>query len=398
MSGISVPTMDDFNALVARVATLEGEFTSLDQRVTALEESNVAPPPTYAATLDAASGGDDTAMINEKLQLAATNGGGTVYAPGGNIWRHDGLIEVPGGVSLQGDGDGSELRSTNQNGDGWPTLCVHLTGGKPGLKSLKVTTDWGGDRQGTPYAQAVWVDGADGFLIDAVHVDGAAAGGIFCERSNNGTVSNCLIENTRADGIGIGYSGSSYNTAINNTVDNAGDDGISIVSYTDDPQSTGIKILNNTVRNGAFARGIVDVGGMDCEIRGNIVSNIRCAGIFTIQDEYWGTYAPTRTVVDGNAVSNCAQPGCGYAANYQFDVNTTEATATNNVSSQPGADDYAVHSSATVTGSGNQPPQAVTATKNIHPPTDRSSYGKPRPKLPLKPPARRERQRVAQRT
>lgn len=335
---VQVPTAEEFRALEARVAALEAD-----------------KEPPYAAILDPASGGDDTAMINDRLSRAATHGG-IVYAPGGNVWRHDGMLEIPGGVTLQGDGETSEFRATNQATDGWPHLAIHLTGYKPGLIRVRVTNDWTGERQGTPTAQAVWVDQADGFVVDAVHVMGAAAGGVFCERSNHGVVSNCHIEDTLADGIGIGYSGSSFNTAVNNMIERAGDDGISVVSYTDDPQSTSNVIQANEVLNGRYARGIVDVGGKGTVIRDNTIENMPACGILTIEDAFWGTYASTDAVVRDNQVSGCAQPGSGYAANYQFDVGTQNATALDNVSTNPGGGHYAVHETATVTGSGNQPP------------------------------------------
>lgn len=337
---VSVPTAEDYAALEARVA--------------ALEKGQNLPPEPERIALPPATGGDDTAAINDALQAAAAHGG-TVYAPGANCWRHDNLIEIPGGVTLQGDGDASEFRSTSQLTDGWPKLCIRLTGSKPALKSVKVTTDWHGERQGTPHAQAIWVDNATDFVVDNVHVVGAAAGGIFCEKSKYGVVSNCHVEDTLADGIGIGYSGSSYNTAINNVVERAGDDGISVVSYTDDPQSTGNVIQSNTVSNSTYARGIVDVGGKGTLIKGNIVENCPACGILTIEDVYWGTYASTAAIVQDNRVTGCAQPGSGYAANYQFDVGTVDATVINNVSVLPGGDHYAVHATATVTGGGNQP-------------------------------------------
>lgn len=333
----TVPTQSDFAALEARVAALE---------------SSQPQPPSPPTTLAPATGGDDTAMINAALQAATS---GAVYAPGGNVWRHDGMIEIPNNVTLQGDGDTSEFRSTNQNTDGWPQHAIHLTGAKPALKRVKVTTDWRGDRQGTPTAQAVWVDQATDWTVDHVHVQGSAAGGIFVERSSYGTVTNCLVENTKADGIGIGYSGSSYNAATDNTVDNAGDDGISVVSYTDAPQSTGNVIKGNTVSNGTYARGIVDVGGLGTVIQDNVVENMPACGILTIEDTNWNTYASTDAIVQGNHVSNCAQPGSGYSANYQFDIGTRNAAVINNVSTNPGGEHYAVHVTATITSGGNQP-------------------------------------------
>lgn len=340
--------------MTATVPTAE-EFAALEARVAALERSQTVPPDELHAALDPATGGDDTAMINARLQAAASAGGGVVYAPGGNVWHHDGIIEIPGGVTLEGDGDSSEFISTSQITDGWPKLCIRLSGAQPGLKTVKVSTDWRGERQGTPHAQAVWVDGANGFLVDGVHVSGSAAGGIFVERSNHGLVSNCHVENTLADGIGIGYSGSSHNTCVSNVVERAGDDGISVVSYTDDPQSTGNVIQSNTVSDGMYARGIVDVGGLGTIIKGNIIENCPACGILTIEDVFWGTYASTDAVIDGNRVTNCAQPGSGYSANYQFDVGTRNAMVTNNVSQNPGGEHYAVHDTASVMGSGNQP-------------------------------------------
>lgn len=336
-------------------AALEARVTSLEQRVDELENPS-DPPAADTLTLPPATGSDDTRAINDMLRQAA-DFGGSVYAPGGNCWLHAGVIEVPGGVSLLGDGPTSEFRSTDQSADGWPQHAIHLTGDKPVLQDIKVSTEWRGSRQGTPTAQAVWVQ-ATNFRVSAVYVSGSAAGGIFCgeQPCSDGLVEACVVENTLADGIGIAHVGATRNKAVGNTVRNAGDDSISIVCYADKPQAEDCIIEGNICVDGAYARGIADVGGLRTVIRKNRVDNMPACGILTIRDDHWGTHAPEGTLIESNFVSRCANPGSGYSANYQIDNGSVNVTVRGNTSEAPGGDHYSKSPTATATFEDNVPP------------------------------------------
>jgi len=391
-NGTQVPTMEEFEALTARVVQLENNDELQDNRLDELEGNNgggevPVPPVEYDVIVEKPSAdGNNTTEINNAIKQAAAMGGErTVYIDAGD-YPHDGIIELTGGITLCGAGSSTVIRSTNQNGDGWPTLCIHMTGEAPTLRNLKITTDWNGDRQGTPYAQAVWVDRANRFYISGVHVVGAGAGGLYCETSTNGIVEDNEVQDTLADGIGIGYSGSSFNIARRNNVHNTGDDNISICSYKSYDQSTGNTIEDNICDGSWFARGIVDLGGKDTIIRRNTVRGAKAAGIFTIRDDLCDTYECTNCLIEDNLVDGCCDPSSGYVANYQICQDTKNVSVINNISMNPKREHYSVGANCTGHFEGNEPPpgadvQAMKQSHNIDP----KRFMRPAPKLPPKP-------------
>lgn len=322
-----------------------------------------APSATFYASLPNPSGGDDTAAIN--AVLASAPAGSVIYAPGGNTWQHNGIIEIKD-CTLQGNGDTSVLLATDTSGN--PNLSVVLTGTKPGLSYLKLTTLYptgencspgdgsgNGYRTSNSYGHMVYVArGTTGWLIDHVHMIGGASGGIYCAGTGAGLASNCAVEYALADGIGL-YEGTSNAKVQACTVTGCGDDGISIVSYTSDTQSTGNIITGNTVTGGYWGRGITDVGGSGSQITNNAIVGYFAAGLWIAQDNGAGTYAPSGGLADSNTVSNCAAPASGYRANFEVDGPTTGYTLSNNKSVSPQEGDYFIASGCQVACSNNQP-------------------------------------------
>jgi hypothetical protein len=105
---------------------------------------------------------------------------------------------------------------------------------------------------------------------------------------------------TLADGI-TNTNGASGTTIAGNLVNGSGDDGISIVSYNNNPIVTNITVKNNTIQNQVGGRGLSDVGGNGNVYNGNIVSNPDgYADMYIAAESEWSTFGIANVTVTGN--------------------------------------------------------------------------------------------------
>ena len=124
-------------------------------------------------------------------------------------------------------------------------------------------------------------------VIDAANVTvgnvtiiGSAAAGVFVHHANNFQLDDVRVEDTRADGIHV--TGASRNGQINiPTTARTGDDGVAVVSYSDDPGPCADIVINSPVVNGTrWGRGVSVVGGEHVSIQNLRVSETSGAGVY----------------------------------------------------------------------------------------------------------------------
>lgn len=182
------------------------------------------------------------------------------------------------------------------------------------------TEDWNapsGLAISTSSSHGIIFDTITGFRIDNVLVSGRFRMGIHIRNVSRGTISGCTVFNTAYDGIHT-TNGSTDVSIIGNHVVNSGDDGIPIVSYnTDAAQNQRIIVTGNTVKNSRNARGLVCLGGLDCEFTGNIVQQVasRALLISSITAATGDTWAATNCVAASNLLENAAAMGVQISGN-----------------------------------------------------------------------------------
>lgn len=128
----------------------------------------------------------------------------------------------------------------------------------------------------------LYFNGATSYMAKNVHVKNSPSVGIWNKNSSSdGVVTNCYLEHNYADSIAT-YHGANNITVQNNYVYQSGDDGISVVSFNDNPPlCRNIVIVGNRITDNIFARGIAVVGGENVSIERNYIKNVTTnAGIY----------------------------------------------------------------------------------------------------------------------
>lgn len=178
----------------------------------------------YFAAADGVS--DDTAAIQDALDDAGANGGGTVYLPAGK-YRVDGHLEVPAGVELRGAQDvpfhtmshGTVLYAyavgDAGHADGTPFIKLNsdvLLGGS-GIRGILIWYPEQDIDNVTAYPWAIQSQGPDCWII-YTNVSNAYQGADFGTYNNNGHVIDYLSGAGLKTGLFVG------NTATEGWVEN----------------------------------------------------------------------------------------------------------------------------------------------------------------------------------
>jgi len=185
---------------------------------------------------------------------------------------------------------------------------------------------------------AIYMNGTN-WLIDSLWVRHEGAG--IWASGTNGTVQNCRLNNTWADGINInnGNGGTGYTVGNNLIVQNnfirgSGDDGLAINDSNDNPatqqEMLNPTVLNNTVVAPWWANLIGVYGGADVLVANNLVhDSVKLYGIFIGGYDSTGKGAPLETArVQGNTVIRGGS--YGYAnRNAGIGVGETETASAN---------------------------------------------------------------------
>ncbi len=182
--------------------------------------------------------------------------------------------------------------------------AVILRGANVSLRSLKITSPTASKRVGPYNSGGVYVDHANGFLVQGVTVSRVENIGIVVLGGANGTIADNVVTGSFADGIHL-TGGSHDITVRNNQVHDTGDDMIAVVSYLDDAVACfDITITDNDVSGQTWGRGISVVGGRNVTVRRNAIADTSGAGVLVNSDGSYGTYGTTNVQVSDNTITN----------------------------------------------------------------------------------------------
>jgi hypothetical protein len=293
--------------------------------------STVNPPPTGA--IDIRSTGarcdgsfDNSAAIASAIAAARAKRV-AVFVPGGTCAYGD-VIRLDG-AKLVGAGATSVLFALNPL-----RTSIIVTGNGAEVSHLKLAGRRASTRQAHFDATRIALIGATNFVIDKVTIDGASAAGIQTGRAaNNGRITNSVIRNTLADAIHLSDR-ASYITVSNNRIENAGDDGIAVVSYRSQGALVNhITARNNIVVNNKGGRQMSVVGGSNVLYENNrLESNLaQAACIYIAQEAAYATYASHDIVARYNTLKACGGAATGhggvhiYSSGEGYNTNVTIA-------------------------------------------------------------------------
>lgn len=229
---------------------------------------------------------DSTAALQAQFdQLQA----GDTLTLDSQTYLHSGVIQirVPG---VHVDGNGATLRATNDE-----TSSVQIAAPGVSLSNLTLAAAPTGHRW-TGLDQHKLVVGADDVSVSNVTITGAAAAGVFINGAHNFQIGGVHVQDTRADGIHM--TGASSGGRINHPIiARTGDDGVAVVSYSDDAAPCRNIVIDSPVINGTrWGRGVSVVGGENVSIRNINVVRTSGAGVYIAAEG--GPQFYTRSVND----------------------------------------------------------------------------------------------------
>ena len=245
---------------------------------------------------------DNTAAIQDALNYAAANGD-AVYIPAGT-YDYSGTI-ADNGVTIYGAGASSVLQATNGANE-----ALILTGSGASVSNLEMLGT-GSSRLSTWQSGMIWANGASNYTIDNVLINGSSSVGIASVDSTGGDIYSNTVENTLADSITT-VDGSTNIIISHNEVLNSGDDGISIVSYGNQPIVNGVIETDNVVEGNNGGRGMSVVGGENVTITGNYIKggSSPYAGLYLAVESSYSTLSVSNVTATGNTLVDCGGSGC----------------------------------------------------------------------------------------
>jgi hypothetical protein len=254
-----------------------------------------------------------------------------VYVPAG-VCAYGDVVRLDG-VKLVGAGDTSVLYALNPNRE-----SIYVYGSGSEVSFLKLSGRKASARQAAWEATRITLFGASNFVIDNVTIDGSAAAGIQTAQStNNGRITNNTIKDTLADSIHM-TDKASYITLENNHIENAGDDGIAVVSYRSDGGMVNhITARNNVILNNKWGRQMSVVGGGQVLYENNrIESNLGgFACLYIAQEASYATYGAHDVTARYNTLKSCGGSSTGHGAVMVFsdgqEANTNIALTRNDI-------------------------------------------------------------------
>jgi len=275
-----------------------------------------SPTPTAANAVDITSfGAVCNGTFNNSSAIAnaiasAKSKGVAVFIPAG-VCAYGDVITLDG-VKMQGSGDASVLYALN-----WQREAIFMRGSGSAVTNLKLSGVKAPSRQAAWEMTRITLFGATNFLIDRVTIDGSAAAGIQTAQStNNGRITNSTIKDTLADSIHM-TDRASYITLENNRIENAGDDGIAVVSYRENGGLVNhITARNNTIVNSKWGRQMSVVGGSNVLYENNHLENNLGlhACLYIAQESSYSTYGAHDVIARQNTLKNCGGASSGHGA------------------------------------------------------------------------------------
>lgn len=238
---------------------------------------------------------DNRAAIQNAFNYAASNHC-IALIPDGEFAYSNTLTAK--GIAIQGLGAGSKLLSTNVYNEaliltGNDVSAYNFTMASPATKRLTTTQ-----------SGMILAENATNYSITNILIVGSASNGIMSFNSSGGTIADNTIKNTLADSI-TQVVGSHDITVKGNKILNAGDDGISTVSYVVNPVVYNVKVTGNNVRNNLWGRGMSVVGGNNITFTGNYVDNPdKFSDLYIASESEWNTRGVDGVTVSGNVFNH----------------------------------------------------------------------------------------------
>jgi hypothetical protein len=266
--------------------------TNAGSPVCSVNFNGTCPVTAFGAVGDGVT--DNAKALQSALNYAAVNKCGVVVPAG--TYAYSGVITV-NGVALTGTGAQSILVPLDPANE-----AIILTGNGASISFLTLASH-ASARLTTNQSAMVWANGATNYKVQNVLIDGSASVGIFSVGSTGGTIVDNTVENSLADAISQ-IAGSSQIVVSGNRIINAGDDGISTVSYVQFPIVHDVAVQGNTVINNNHGRGITVVGGNAITITGNsITENVTgMSDIYIAAESEWNTQGVANVTVSNNSL------------------------------------------------------------------------------------------------
>ena len=275
-----------------------------------------APAPVAATGVDITTFGavcngttNNSAAITSAIASAKSRALPVVIPAG--VCAYGDVIRLDG-VKLIGSGDTSVLYALD-----WSREAIFMYGDGAEVRQVKLSGVKSTTRQAAWEATRITLFGAKNFIIDHVTIDGSAAAGIQTAQSaNNGRITYNNIKNTLADSIHM-TDKASYITLENNRIENAGDDGIAVVSYRNDGGLVNqITARNNVIINNKWGRQMSVVGGSNVLYENNHLENNQAgyACVYIAQENSYVTYGARDVVAQRNTIKSCGSGATGHGA------------------------------------------------------------------------------------
>ena len=240
---------------------------------------------------------DDTSSI-EKAVASLKQGGVVKLGPG--TYRHSRVLVIDKpGIAVVGR-DATLLAGAPSD------AAIFLSGDGSSLRDLTITTTDPGVRGVRNEHSGIAVTGRRNTIL-RVNVTKSKSAGILAVGAKDFLVACSTVSQTKADGIHM--TGAAENgRVLSNSVWNSQDDGIAVVSYREDRQSSGVVIEGNTVEHIRWGRGIAVVGSKDVVIRRNTIRSIAmAAGIIVAREASYDTYGAANVLIEENDISDIQQ-------------------------------------------------------------------------------------------
>ena len=202
------------------------------------------------------------------------------------------------GARLEGHPDGSEIVATNPH-QSW----IRISGEQSALRNLALRVPNADRRLQNTESSAVACFRAKDFLLENISIVGGASAGIYMRESEGGTVRNCHVAKTKADGFHITH-GSHHITVRDCSATDTGDDGFAVVSYADRGFGVCSDIdFERVISTRSAARGIAVVGGERVVVRDVDLIESSAAGCYLFSESSYNTYGVSDCRVEGARIA-----------------------------------------------------------------------------------------------
>lgn len=286
---VTVTATTTVTATVTAIVTAPASAPPAGAAPPALPGPSVSPVA-YGAVGDGMH--DDTAALQAALDAGSAQT--PVVLPAGMTFAHSAVlhVQVPG-ESVVGTGT---LLATNEQASSVWVEANDVTLDGPTLATAHTTQRWSAWEQ-----MGLRVENFTGDVVRNVTVRGSAAAGIYVGGAQHFTLDHDTVVDTRADGIHM-TAGAAFGTVASPMTTNTGDDGVAVVSYSQDgPPCHDITVTGAHVRGTTGGRGISVVGGTNITESGFEVDRSAAAGVYVAAEgNPYYTAAPTNvSILDG---------------------------------------------------------------------------------------------------